>query len=138
MTLVPVPTIAAAAFVASEVVQPTLTFGSLIIALSVFIVAGFAVKRTKGMEAWKETANAAALRAAETSALADERYAEIDRKVQRIKELEQLLSAAQARTDVTPLQGLMVTHETNAERRASATHELLEQIHETLKRQPAA
>lgn len=86
-----------------EAVQPTITAGSILIAVTVLIASAWALRRTKGLEAWKETANAASLGRAEAQALADERMRALEREREINSALQAERDAEKKKTDLSPL-----------------------------------
>ena len=109
--------------IAAAAMQLDVTWASLVIAIGVMGVTGFAVRRSKAMEAWKETATAAALGRAEAQALAEERGQQITRLTTRTAELEQLLTTANQRPDLSVLQGMLEGQQAVLERIAVAVEQ---------------
>jgi len=109
--------------VAAAAMQLDVTWASLVIAIGVMAVTGFAVRRSKAMEAWKETATAAALGRAEAQALAEERGQQNARLLTRVSELEQNLTVANSRPDLSVLQSMLEGQKDVLERIAIAVEQ---------------
>lgn len=106
-------------------ISSTVNVGTIVVAICVLVVGGWAVARSKGLEAWKETANAASLGRAEANA----RGEQLERAVARERELnvslEERLTLEKVKTDLTPLTEKMLAilaNERSSQARAEERH----------------
>lgn len=113
----------------------TVNVGTIAVAVSVLIVGGWAVSRSKGLEAWKETANAASLGRGEAEARNEQLEKQLLRERELNDSLEERLSLEKAKTDLTPLTEKMLAilandrdYQMRAEERHGEMMALLDQV----------
>lgn len=81
----------------------SVNIGTIVVAISVLVVGGWAVFRSKGLEAWKETANAASLGRGEAEARNEQLEKQLKRERELNDSLEERLALEKGKTDLTPL-----------------------------------
>lgn len=104
----------------------TVNIGTIGVAISVLLVGGWAVFRSKGLEAWKETANAASLGRGEAVARNEQLEKQLLRERELNDSLEERLALEKGKTDLTPLTEKMLAILANDrayQDRAEARHE---------------
>ena len=87
----------------ADVVQTNLSLGSIVIALAVLGASALALRRTKALEAWKETASAASLGRAEAQARAVELDKALERERALVTQVQERLDFEKRKTDLGPL-----------------------------------
>lgn len=89
-------------------ISSSVNIGTIVVAVSVLIVGGWSIARSKGLEAWKETANAASLGRAEAEARNEQLEKSLTREREINAGLEERLTVEKAKTDLTPLSEKML------------------------------
>lgn len=105
--------------------SPSMNVGTVAIAIAVLIVGGWQLARSKGLDAWKETANAASLGRAEAEARNEQLEKALLRERELNARLQEGLDLEKKKTDLTPLTEKMLAilaNDRDSQARAEERH----------------